>query len=70
LPVLPFVSPNRHAACRSLLAKAGIADSLDEGILPLPGEDGLSAFVTELGKLRVWGREPPVKLGKASTPIS
>ncbi|TCL65843.1 catalase C [Rhizobium sp. BK251] len=52
-----------------LLKKAGIADSLDEGVLSLPGEEGLSAFVAELGKLRVWGREPSVKLGKASPPI-
>jgi len=51
-----------------LLEKAGIAD-LDEGVLALPGEEGLSAFVSELGKLRVWGREPSVKLGKASPPI-
>ena len=52
-----------------LLAKAGIADALDEGVLALPGEEGLSAFVAELGKLRVWGREPSVKLGKASPPV-
>jgi catalase len=52
-----------------LLAKAGIADDLDEGTIALPGEGGLTAFVEELGKLRVWGREPSVKLGKASTPI-
>jgi catalase len=51
-----------------LLEKAGITDALDEGVLALPGEDGLAAFVVELGKLRVWGREPSVKLGKASPP--
>ena len=53
-----------------LLEKAGIADALDEGVLALPGEEGLSSFVDELGKLRVWGREPSVKLGKASPPIA
>lgn len=53
-----------------LLEKAGIADTLDEGVLALPGEEGLSSFVEELGKLRVWGREPSVKLGKASPPIA
>jgi catalase len=53
----------------TLLEKAGIAGDLDEGVLALPGEDGLAAFVSELGKLRVWGREPSVKLGKASPPI-
>ncbi len=52
-----------------LLEKAGIADSLDEGVRSLPGEEGLSTFVAELGKLRVWGREPSVKLGKTSPPI-
>jgi catalase len=52
-----------------LLEKAGISESIDEGVLSLPGEDGIAAFVTELGKLRVWGREPSVKLGKASPPI-
>jgi catalase len=49
-----------------LLEKAGIPYSLDEGTLPLPGEEGPASFVAELGKLRVWGREPSVKLGKAS----
>ncbi|MBB3562670.1 hypothetical protein FHX06_004013 [Rhizobium sp. BK512] len=34
----------------------------------MPGEEGIATFVTELGKLRVWGREPSVKLGKASPP--
>ncbi|UXS40284.1 catalase [Agrobacterium tumefaciens] len=52
-----------------LLEKAGIADVMDEGMLPLPGEGGLSAFVSELGKLRVWAREPSLKLGKASVPV-
>lgn len=52
-----------------LLEIAGIADAMDEGVLPLPGERGLAAFVSELGKLRVWAREPSVKLGKASPPI-
>ena len=50
------------------LEKAGIADKLDEGVIELPGEGGLSAFVAELGKLRLWAREPSVKLGKASVP--
>lgn len=51
-----------------LLEKAGIADALDEGVIALPGEEGLGGFVSSLGKLRVWGREPSVKLGKASAP--
>ncbi|TKV71417.1 catalase C [Rhizobium sp. AU243] len=52
-----------------LLEKAGIADVMDEGMRPLPGEGGLAAFVSELGKLRVWAREPSLKLGKASVPV-
>ncbi len=51
-----------------LLEKAGIADALDEGVIALPGDEGLDGFVSSLGKLRVWGREPSVKLGKASAP--
>ncbi len=51
-----------------LMQLAGIADKLDEGVIELPGEGGLSAFVAELGKLRLWAREPSVKLGKASVP--
>ncbi|GAA3065472.1 catalase C [Rhizobium viscosum] len=58
-----------HLSALPLLEKAGISESIDEGVLSLPGEDGIAAFVTELGKLRVWGREPSVKLGKASPPI-
>jgi catalase len=52
-----------------LLHMAGIADRIDEGVISLPGEDGIAAFVEELGRLRVWGREPSVKLGKASVPL-
>ncbi len=53
-----------------LLEIAGIADAMDEGVLPLPGEGGLAAFVSELGKLRVWAREPSLKLGRASVPVN
>lgn len=53
-----------------LLDKAGIADALDEGVMALPGEKDVSSFVKEIGKLRIWGREPSVKLGKASPPIN
>ena len=51
-----------------LLEKAGIAEALDEGVIALPGDEGLDGFVTSLAKLRVWGREQSVKLGKASAP--
>jgi catalase len=49
-----------------LLEVAGIAVRIDEGVIELPGEDGVASFIDTLGKLRVWGREPSVKLGKAS----
>jgi catalase len=52
-----------------LLEKAGIAGQLDEGTVPLSDSKDVVAFVEDLGKLRVWGREPSVKLGKASPPI-
>ena len=55
------------AAALPLLNKAGIAGDEDEGLLPLPGE-GLAGFVAALGQLRVWSREPAVKLGPAATP--
>ncbi|EJB03037.1 catalase [Rhizobium leguminosarum bv. trifolii WSM597] len=45
-----------------LMQKAGIADSLDEGVLALRAVGDVAAFVKALGKLRVWGREPSVKL--------
>jgi catalase len=56
------------ADAKPLLQVAGVADNLDEGTIELPGES-LATFVKELGKLRVWAREPSVKLGKASVPV-
>ncbi|MDR7147483.1 catalase C [Rhizobium sp. BE258] len=53
-----------------LLEKAGISGQLDEGTIQLSDSKDIEAFVEELGKLRVWGREPSVKLGKASPPIA
>jgi catalase len=52
-----------------LLDKAGISAALDEGTIALSSAKNVSEFTEELGKLRVWGREPSVKLGKASPPI-
>ena len=57
------------AAAMPLLEKAGIAGDLDEGVIALPGDGGVAGFVEQLGKLRVWSREPAVKLGKASVPL-
>ena len=45
-----------------MLEKAGIAGDLDEGCMPLTGAKDVAAFVGSLGKLRVWGREPGVKM--------
>jgi catalase len=45
-----------------LMTKAGIADSLDQGTVELRDEDGIAAFIQELGKLRVWEREAAVNL--------
>ncbi|MBY5754599.1 catalase [Rhizobium leguminosarum bv. viciae] len=45
-----------------LMQKAGIADSLDEGVMALGAAKDVPAFIKALGKLRVWGREPSVKL--------
>ncbi|NKM23883.1 catalase [Rhizobium laguerreae] len=45
-----------------LMQKAGIADPLDEGVMALAAAKDVPAFIKALGKLRVWGREPSVKL--------
>ena len=52
-----------------LLEKAGVSGNIDEGIIELSDSKSISAFFEELGKLRVWGREPSIKLGKASSPV-
>ncbi|ASY60185.1 catalase C [Sinorhizobium sp. CCBAU 05631] len=49
-------------AARPLLERAGIADALDEGTIELTDAGSIAAFFKELGKLRVWAREPAVKL--------
>ncbi|KIZ43090.1 MULTISPECIES: catalase [Rhodopseudomonas] len=49
-------------AARPLLVKAGIADDLDEGCIKLTAAKDAADFIGELGKLRVWGREPVVKM--------
>ncbi|MBY5542443.1 catalase [Rhizobium leguminosarum] len=45
-----------------LMQKAGIAASPDEGVIALAAAKDVPAFIKALGKLRVWGREPSVKL--------
>ncbi|VVT08743.1 catalase [Rhizobium sp. EC-SD404] len=45
---------------RPLLEKAGI--EMDEGVVELESADGIPDFIEMLGKLRLWAREPKVKL--------
>jgi catalase len=49
------------AAALALMKKAGVED-LDEGTIELASAKDAKAFAAELGKLRVWAREPSVKL--------
>jgi hypothetical protein len=50
-------------AAQPLLQKAGISSAdMDEGCLALETAKSAKGFVDGLGKLRVWGREPNVKL--------
>jgi catalase len=49
-------------AAEPLLVKAGIFDDLDEGCIALAAARDAASFVAELGKLRLWGREPVVKM--------
>ena len=45
-----------------LFEKAGIADALDEGVIALKSSKDVAGFVKTLGKLRLWSREPAVKM--------
>jgi catalase len=45
-----------------LFEKIGIAKDLDEGCVSLGSPKDATAFVAGLGKLRVWAREPKVKM--------
>jgi catalase len=47
----------------ALFAKAGIAEEdFDEGFISLGSQKDIAGFVESLGKLRVWSREPSVKI--------
>jgi catalase len=48
------------AAAKPLLDKAGVLP--DAGVVPLTGKKDVDAFVSALGALRLWDREPKVKL--------
>ena len=46
-----------------LLEKAGIAEAdIDEGFVSLARPKDAAGFIGKLGQLRVWGREPSVKM--------
>lgn len=49
-------------AATPLFEKAGIADSLDDGVVALTGPKDVADFITALGALRHWAREPKVKM--------
>ncbi|PTE07024.1 catalase [Mesorhizobium helmanticense] len=49
-------------AATPLFMKAGISDSLDEGVIALSGPKDVAGFITALGALRLWAREPKVKM--------
>jgi len=50
-------------AAQPLFAKAGIAAAdIDEGFITLASSKDVAGFIRQLGPLRVWGREPSVKI--------
>jgi catalase len=49
-------------AAERLFAKVGIADDLDEGVVALGNADDVAGFMDKLAKLRLWSREPSVKM--------
>jgi catalase len=50
------------AAAMPLFEKAGISDSLDDGVFELGDAKSVGAFMKKLPELRVWEREPKVNL--------
>jgi catalase len=50
------------AAAEPLFAKSGI-EAMDDGCIALSGDKDVADFVKELGALRLWDREPKVKMG-------
>lgn len=52
------------AAATPLFQKAGLTDrDIDDGFVSLASAQDIAVFVGKLGKLRVWDREPNVKMG-------
>ena len=54
-------------AAKSLLDKAGVQP--DAGVVVLAGKKDVDAFVGALGALRLWDREPKVKLQPEPAPV-
>jgi len=49
--------------CPAAIEKSGVAaEDLDEGCIVLGNPKAATSFVAGLAKLRVWGREPNVKM--------
>jgi len=55
-----FIGYNNAAL--PLFEKAGIVGEFDEGVILLSGPNDIPAFIKNLGKLRLWSREPNVKM--------
>jgi catalase len=55
------------AAAQPLLERVGVEP--DAGIVPLAGKKDVDAFVGALGMLRLWDREPKVKLQPEPAPV-
>jgi catalase len=55
------------AAAKPLLDKAGVLP--DAGVVPLTGKKDVDTFVGVLGALRLWDREPKVKLQPEPAPL-
>ena len=52
-----------HAeAALPLLRKAGVPEQADEGLVPLEAAGDVAGFLAACAKLRVWSREPEVKV--------
>ena len=57
---LKFIAFNADAA--SLLEKAGVATSKDEGVVQIKDASDANAFLANCKKLRIWNREPKTKM--------
>ena len=59
----PFTGDYAGGLLYATLRKYGFAEGdYDEGVIRLTSSKDAAEFVGELGKLRVWGREPNVKM--------